>query len=249
MGVPPYAPEQGPDREGDQARPYGHAGAEGTGFGWEEALARAERLGSEARDAHRAPAGPMAWLVDLIFDGVLLRAELMLAEAIALRWAAQEVAEVIRWWVELQCLLVVARSRCGDGRLPTVRHYFGFPIDADWLVSLYELEEADAAGARLQWRNVLEGALDGALLADEAEAGPSGEGPSGEELERVARRGDQVLMEGARSVRWVPFGPEPLFGYLWGLRAEADNLKSVVGGLQAGVSPEVIGDQLRPTYV
>jgi len=245
----PYAGEQGPGRESDQDGPYGEADAKGTGFGWGEALARAEGLESEARDAHRVPAEPTTWLVDLIFDGVLLRAELVLAEVIARRWAAREVAEVIRGWVELQCLLVVARAGHGAGRLSTVRRYFGFPIEADWLASLYGSDEVDALGARLEWQSALEKALGGALMPDEAEVGPTEGGPGGEEVDRVARRGDRVLMEGARSVRWVPFGPEPLFGYLWGLRAEADNLKSVVGGLQAGVSPEVIRDQLRPTYV
>jgi hypothetical protein len=67
-------------------------------------------------------------------------------------------------------------------------------------------------------------------------------------LGQVARRGDEVLMEWVRGLRWVAFGPEPVFGYLWGLRAEADNLKAVVGGVSAGVSPTLISEQLRPAY-
>ncbi len=222
----------------------------GSRLGWEEALGQAEGLRLEVRQGRPPTTGPTAWLVDLMFDGVLLRAELALAEVIARRWGGDKVAEAIRWWVELQCLLVVARARRWPGRLPIVRRYFGIPVvDSDWLVALYELEGTDAAAARLEWRNALAGALGGALMVDEVEARPPGPGGDAEEVGWLARRADEVLMEQVRAVRWVAFGPEPVFGYLWGLRSEADNLKAVEGGLQAGASSEMIREQLRPTYV
>lgn len=222
----------------------------GSRLGWEEALAQAEGLRLEVREGRPPTAGPTAWLVDLMFDGVLLRAELALAEEVTRRWGGDKVAEVIRWWVELQCLLVVARARRWPGRLPIVRRYFGIPVgDSDWLAALYELEGTDAAAARLEWRNALASALGGALMVDEVEAGPPGPGGDAEEVGWLARRRDEVLMEQVRAVRWVSFGPEPVFGYLWGLRGEADNLKAVEGGLQAGASSEMIREQLRPTYV
>ncbi len=222
----------------------------GSRLGWEEALAQAEGLRLEVREGRPPTAGPTAWLVDLMLDGVLLRAELALAEVITRRWGGDKVAEVIRWWVELQCLLVVARARRWPGRLPIVRRYFGIPVgDSDWLAALYELEGTDAAAARFEWRNALASALGGALMVDEVEAGPPGPGGDAEEVGWLARRRDEVLMEQVRAVRWVSFGPEPVFGYLWGLRGEADNLKAVEGGLQAGASSEMIREQLRPTYV
>jgi len=225
--------------EADGARPV-----------WQEALVLTDRLAMEGRDTRGPSQGPRAWLVDLIFDGALLRAELALADEVARRWAAGDLAEAIVWWVELQCLLVVARAQRWPERLGVVQRYFGLPIgDAEWLGALYELEGADPAVARLKWQTALEGALDGALLAREAEITPSEEGAGAREVERVARLGDQALMQRVRAFRWVPFGPETVFGYLWGLRAEADNLKAVVGGVQAGVPPEVIRQQLRPTYV
>jgi hypothetical protein len=67
-------------------------------------------------------------------------------------------------------------------------------------------------------------------------------------VERVARGGDEVLMGWVRGLRWVAFGPEPVFSYLWGLRVEADNLKAVVGGVSAGVSLTLISEQLRPSH-
>ena len=247
-------PGAGPGVSGDELETVWGGAQIGPGrgsrFGWEAALAQAEGLRQEVREGRPPTPGPAAWLVDLTFDGVLLRAESALAEEIAWRWGGDKVAEVIRGWVELQCLLVVARARRWPGRLPIVRQYFGMPVgEADWLTALYESEGIDAAAGRLAWQNALQGALGGALMADQAKAGPRGEGADAEEAQWLARRGDEVLMEQVRAVRWIPFGPEPVFGYLWGLRTEADNLKAVVGGLQAGVAPEAIREQLRPTYV
>ena len=189
-------------------------------------------------------------MVDLLFDGALLRAELALADEIGRRWGSSQLAEIIRRWVELQCLLVIARARRQSDGLPVVRQYFGLPIgEADWLAALYEAEEPEGAQVQLAWRTALESVLDGELVSS-GQVAVSPEEPVGaQEVERVARRADEVLIERVRAVRWVPFGPEPVFGYLWGLRAETDNLKAIVGGLQAGVSPEVIREQLRPTYV
>ena len=112
---------------------------------------------------------------------------------------------------------------------------------------LYQAFEPGSAEEQRAWSGALRGLFDGELVA--ADQGTEGRSASGEEVQRVARRADELLMEQARRTRFVPFGPEPVFGYLWGLRAETDNLKAVVGGLQAGVPADRIREQLRPTYV
>jgi len=226
---------------------------------WREALAGVDQLGSERGRPGARPYGTTAWLVDLLFDGALLRAERALADEVERQWGGEGLAQVIRSWVELQCLLVVARAdrrpdsegaRSYKGGLPTVRQYFGRPTgEAEWLEALYQVDGAEEAQTRVAWREALESVLGGELTTEEETGAPAAEPLGVEEVKRVGRLGDQALMERVRAVRWVPFGPEPVFGYLWGLRVEADNLKAVVGGLQAGVSPDIIREQLRPTYV
>jgi len=238
-----------------EARPA-EPGETAEGLAWESPLVEAERTVQGLVSDREAAEEAVPWLIDLVYDGALLRSEVTLAEALADRWQGEGPARIILGWVELQSLLVVARA----GRWPepqksearplrSVAQYFGSPGGAaEWLLPLYEVEEVDPALLRLRWQATLQGVLGGALV-DRAEAAASpAEGTGVAALEEVARRGDEVLMEWVQGLRWVPFGPEPVFGYLWGLRAEADNLKAVVGGVSAGVSPTLIGEQLRPTY-
>lgn len=214
---------------------------------WAGALSRAERVLQEAGPEAGAPT---TWLVDLILDGALLSAELALAGEVVSRWAAPAVAEVIRGWVELQCLLVAARAQRWPPRLAPLRRYFGMPAGgAEWLEPLLEPGEVEPMVARGRWRAALGQVLDGALLSEEGEPRAPAEEGGAEEVERVAALGDEVLMLQVRRFRWVPFGPEPVFGHLWALRSEADNLKMVLGALEAGVSPRLIRERLRPTYV
>jgi len=235
----------------------GVAGRQGRPSRRESGAEKAPPAGGRDRDSAE---GPVPWLIDLVYDGALLRSELALACELAGRWDAEGVARVIRGWVELQCLLVVARAsqeRRGlaevkkpeAGQLALVAEYFGSPAgEVEWLLPLYQVEEVDPALLRLRWQAALEGVLGGALAARVEGAGLAEEGMVGARVDEVARQGDEVLMGWVRGLRWVAFGPEPVFGYLWGLRAEADNLKAVVGGTSAGVSPSLIGEQLRPAY-
>ena len=229
---------------------------------WEAPLVEAERTVRALLSGGETADEPVSWLIDLVYDGALLRSEITLAEAIGGRWQGEGLARIILAWVELQSLLVVARAgrwpepRKAEARpLRSVAQYLGSPGGAaEWLLPLYEVEEVDPTLLRLRWQVALQGVLGGAL-ADRAEAAaspaervPTEGGRGAAALEQVARRGDEVLMEWVRGLRWVAFGPEPVFGYLWGLRAEADNLKAVVGGVSAGVSPTLISEQLRPAY-
>lgn len=214
---------------------------------WAEALARVERVLEETGPGEEEV--PAAWLVDLILDGALLEAESALAEEMVRRWDAPGVAEVIRGWAQFQCLLVAARAQRWPRRLLLVRRHFGMPLgEADWLEPLLE-PEVEPVVARARWRAALEAVLGGALSAEEGEPRAPAEEGGAEEVQRVAARGDEVLMGWVRRFRWVAFGPEPVFGHLWALRAEADNLKMVLGALEAGVSPSLIRQRLRPTYV
>ena len=61
--------------------------------------------------------------------------------------------------------------------------------------------------------------------------------------------GEEWLMAFARDARFVPFGPERVFGCAVGLMAEADNLVLAVAGRAHGIAPDVLHPRLRTCYV
>jgi len=225
----------------------GLARREVTAVPLERAMERARALVSDQSLPVQVPA---AWLVDLIFDSAVLQAQLELAEQLAQRWGSPALAQVLRSWVELQTFLLIARAQRRPALLPAFRRYFQSPVpEAVWFEALYR-EDGDGQKDRRQlWREAIERLLESDLLPEVTAERWTGEFGHADEIERLAHRGDEIVMDRVRALRWVPFGPEPVFGYLWGLRAEADNLKAVVGGLQAGVATEIIRQRLRATYV
>ena len=59
---------------------------------------------------------------------------------------------------------------------------------------------------------------------------------------------DNYLLDMLRPVKYIPFGPERVFGYLFGLTTEVFNLKLVLGGKVHRVENNLLRERLRKTY-
>jgi hypothetical protein len=60
---------------------------------------------------------------------------------------------------------------------------------------------------------------------------------------------DNYLLDMLRPVKYIPFGPERVFGYLCGLAAEVFNLKLLLGGKVHRIENNLLRERLRRTYV
>jgi hypothetical protein len=92
------------------------------------------------------------------------------------------------------------------------------------------------------WAGPLVAAMDG-LRADGLAGGDRAA------LRRFVAASDRWLMDYARSARFVPFGPERVFGCLVGLEAEAANLALAVGGKAHDIAADVLLAHLKAGYV
>lgn len=60
---------------------------------------------------------------------------------------------------------------------------------------------------------------------------------------------DNKIMEHVRNAKYVPYGIEPLVGYLIAKDNEIKIARIILAGKLAGISPELIRERLRETYV
>ncbi|HBV69152.1 MAG TPA: hypothetical protein DEF04_13985 [Clostridiales bacterium] len=60
---------------------------------------------------------------------------------------------------------------------------------------------------------------------------------------------DNKLMQHVKNAKYVPFGIEPLAGYLIAKDNEIKIARIILAGKLAGISPELIRERLRETYV
>ena len=60
---------------------------------------------------------------------------------------------------------------------------------------------------------------------------------------------DNYLLDMLRPVKYIPFGPERVFGYLCGLTTEVFNLKLALGGKVHRIENNLLKERLRKTYV
>ena len=60
---------------------------------------------------------------------------------------------------------------------------------------------------------------------------------------------DNYLLDMLRPVKYIPFGPERVFGYLSSLTTEVFNLKLVLGGKVHRIENNLLRERLRRTYV
>ena len=86
-------------------------------------------------------------------------------------------------------------------------------------------------------------------LADAAAEGASRSAPGSGALTEFERLCDNAVMKFFRDGRSVPFGAEPILGYLHAREAEATTIRIIMSGRMAGLSTETIRERLRDSYV
>lgn len=189
-----------------------------------------EPFSSAARNASDAFAktGNPQW-VDLILDRACYVA--MLADAEENAFAKQIVIEKIDLINLLTCLRLM-RMRSGEAGKMMLRDSFieGGELEKDTLEKVYETGEDDF------WEMV--SCSEYAPLAKAT----NGTGASLTEIERAA---DLVWLSFVEQAKWNVFGQEILLAYLVAVETEVRNLRIVLAGVEAGLSPKTIGERIR----
>ena len=72
---------------------------------------------------------------------------------------------------------------------------------------------------------------------------------SGASLAELERKVDNIYFDIAKDAKWVPFGAEVAIGYIFALEYEIKNIRLVLAGKEAGLSPATIKERLRESYV
>ena len=71
----------------------------------------------------------------------------------------------------------------------------------------------------------------------------------GESLSDLERRADDLYFSIAKEAKYISFGAELAIGYIAALEYEVKNIRIILAGKDAGLSPEVIRERLRDCYV
>ena len=88
----------------------------------------------------------------------------------------------------------------------------------------------------------------GRLTAAAAE-GAARSAPNSGALTEFERLCDNAVMSFLSDGRRVPFGPEPILGYLYAREAEATTIRIIMSGRMAGLDTGTIRERLRESYV
>ena len=88
----------------------------------------------------------------------------------------------------------------------------------------------------------------GSPLARAAELGGALSAAGSGSLTEFERMCDDGVMDYLRQARRIPFGEEPVIGYLCARQAEATAIRTVMSGRLAGLDGETIRGRLRRTY-
>lgn len=101
------------------------------------------------------------------------------------------------------------------------------------------------AGARGEELSVL---FHTGRLAEAAAEGGAKSAPGSGSLTDFERLCDDAVMEYLSDARRVPFGVEPIIGYLYARETEATIIRIIMAGRMAGLDRETIRQRLRRTY-
>lgn len=96
--------------------------------------------------------------------------------------------------------------------------------------------------------NEVDGLFKDTLLKEAAEMGASLAEPGAGPLTDFERLCDDALMAYFGGARQVPFGVEPVIGYLYAREAEASAIRIIMGGRMAGLDRPTIRSRLRRCY-
>ena len=72
---------------------------------------------------------------------------------------------------------------------------------------------------------------------------------NGASLGDIERKVDEIYFGIAKEAKSIPFGAEIAIGYILALEYEIKNIRLVLAGKEAGLSPETIKERLRESYV
>ena len=86
-------------------------------------------------------------------------------------------------------------------------------------------------------------------LAAAAAEGAAKSAPGSGPLTEFERLCDNAVMDHLIDGRRVPFGVEPILGYLYAREAEATTIRIIMAGRMAGLDTETIRERLRESYV
>ncbi len=189
----------------------------------EEPFATAAR---EASDAFAKTNNPQ-W-VDLVLDRACYAA--MLADAGKNEFARKIVAQKIDLTNLLTCLRLL-RMRSGEAGRMLLR---------DALIEGGELEKeffeaAYGEGETPFWEAVAR--TDYSAFANGLESSST--------LTEIERAADNFWISSVRQAKWQVFGQEVLLSYLATVEYEVRNLRIVLAGVEAGLSPKIIGERIR----
>lgn len=172
-------------------------------------------------------------VLDLVLDGAYLRQMRNIGAALSVPW--------ILWWLDEMILAQAAvtlyrAARAGIPFRLCQQHFL--PMEPHDLL-LAELMSVPDAG---NWGALLPGEM-GRLWAEAAQE------PEDERVSRFGVMYYNYLTALARRVKLQTVGPERVFGYLWGLRVEAYNLKLIINGRLNGIDPDLLRRRLKEAYV
>ena len=74
-------------------------------------------------------------------------------------------------------------------------------------------------------------------------------GGSAAPLTAIECAADNFWMESVRRAKMIPYGIEPMVAYLAAAEYEVRNLRIVLAGAEAGLSPKTVGERIRLSYV
>ncbi len=187
----------------------------------------------EATEAFSKTANPQ-W-VDLILDRACYRAMLSSAKNSGVELAVRLVERKIDLTNLLTCIRLL-RMRVGDGGEGMLQNAFleGGTLEADWILDLYH------AGETALWEK-----LGFSAYAPFATAA----GGETATLTQVETAADNFFMSLAQEAKMIPYGAEPLIGYLIACEFESRNLRIILAGFEAGLDVDTVRERIRNSYV
>lgn len=194
---------------------------------WEDSYGAEERWAGVCRSVRRelAAGGDADVVIDLVIDHDELAGLLELARGLESEFIERCYAE----YTSARARLAMVRARLAGLDGEQVRRLGTGLLDEGEVNELAELP-MERLGHRLG--------------ADRA-----GQGRVAEGLARLALEIDNTMTERARDAKGFAFGPEPVFGYAWGLWVECMNLKLISETKLLGAPAASTEWRLRKTYV
>jgi len=193
-------------------------------------LPRLAEIAQEVATLNEADEGPMrAFAVDLAVDGAFigLLAELTapLGSPLVDQWAEQR-----RNFASIEAVI---RARASGAEPSEIHGILLRRLPRDASVRALADAEPDGVGKALA-----------ELVPAGVAAGFDGSGGAGA-LQELAARFDVLLEQTLAPARYVAFGAERVFAYLWQLFRENRNLRAALGGFAGRIEPELVVSSIR----